>query len=100
MSPGVENLFRLLKAAGQVEMHTALMNDYNAGSLQYVTLKDAVADALVSLSDSIREKKKEVMADKKTYKDRVKASAAEIRKSAQQTLQEVKELTGLMHTVN
>lgn len=100
MSPGVENLFRLLDAGGNAETYIEFKSAFKAGTLKYVTLKEAVADVLVNISEQIREKKKEVLADKKVYKDRVKASAAEIRKKAQQTLREVKELTGLMHTVN
>ena len=43
------------------------------------------------------EKKKEISADKRKLKDQVKQSSSEIRKRAQETLKEVKELVGLMN---
>ena len=97
MSPGVANLFELLKAAGAKEAHSRLMKDYEAGSLRYVDLKDAVADALVALSNEFRNKKAELLADKKAVKEQIKASSAAIRKEAQQTMKEVKELSGLLN---
>lgn len=97
MSAGVENLFSLLKAAGQLDAHASLMADYEAGALKYVDLKQAVADGLVAVSTPIREKRAELLADKKAVKNQIKASSAEIRKRAQQTLKEVKELVGLVN---
>jgi tryptophanyl-tRNA synthetase len=97
MSPGVENLFSLLKACGHQEAHDSLMQDYNAGSLKYVELKDAVGDALVELSSRFRERKAEVKANKKEIKNQIKASSAAIRARAQQTVKEVKDLVGLMN---
>lgn len=97
MSPGVENLFGLLSAAGNGTAHDELMDQYKAGNLRYVDLKDAVADALIDLSRPFRERKAELNADKKAVKNQVKASSAEIRKRAQQTVREVKELTGLLN---
>lgn len=97
MSPGVTNLFGLLKASDQLETHDALMTDFNNGTLKYSDLKDAVADALVGVSAPIKEKKAALVADKKAVKNRVKASSAEIRKRAQETIKEVKDLTGLVN---
>ena len=97
MSPGVDNLFRLLKATGKLDDYQTLMSDYEAGNLKYVSLKDAVADALVEISKGFREKKAELMADKKAVKNQIKYTSSEIRKRAQQTVKEVKELTGLLN---
>jgi len=97
MSPGVENLFSLLKACRQNEAYDSLMADYQQGQLKYVDLKQAVADALVGVSAPIRAKKQELLSDKKSVKNQVKASSAEIRKRAQQTVKEVKEITGLLN---
>jgi len=97
MSPGVANLFRLLKASERLDEHDSLLADYEAGSLKYVDLKEAVADALVAISAAMRERKAELLADKKEVKNRIKASSAEIRKKAQETMQEVKELAGLLN---
>ena len=95
MSPGVQNLFELLRAGGNKEAHGSLMQAYEQGDLKYVELKDAVADTLVTLSNGFREKKAELKANKKEVKNQVKASSAAIRAQAQQTVKEVKELCGL-----
>lgn len=97
MAEGVQNLFELIKAAGYKSQHDELMTQYNSGQLKYVDLKQVTADALVELISSITERKKEIVADKKRLKDQVKQSSSEIRKVAQQTLREVKELVGLMN---
>lgn len=97
MSPGVANLFSLLNACGKTEAHQSLLEDYQKGALKYVELKMAVADALVEISTPFRAKKAELSADKKAVKNQIKAAANEIRKKAQQTIREVKDLTGLQN---
>lgn len=97
MSPGVRNLFELLKASERMDAHDSLMTDYHAGALKYVELKDAVADALVAISSEVRERRAELDANKKEVKQRIKASSAAIRKEAQETVRAVKELAGLMN---
>ncbi len=95
MSPGVQNLFRLLKAAGQQAAHDSLQDDYQAGALRYSDLKQAVADGLEAVSAPIRERRAELLSDKKAVKNQIKASSAEIRKRAQATVKEVKDMVGL-----
>lgn len=95
MSAGVENLFSLLKAAGKMDAHTSLMEDYHAGNLKYSDLKGEVAEGLVALSATFKERKADVLNQKKEIKNQIKASSAEIRKRAQETVREVKELAGL-----
>ncbi|MBP6448686.1 MAG: tryptophan--tRNA ligase [Saprospiraceae bacterium] len=97
MAEGIQNLFELIKASGWNTEHDHLMRDYNAGSLKYVDLKQVTADALVQLVIPFTEKKKELNADKKHLKDQIKQSSSEVRKVAQQTMREVKELVGLLN---
>jgi len=97
MSAGVANLFQLLKASGKQEAHDALMETYHAGTLKYSELKAVVADGLVELSQGFREKRQEIQANKKDVKRQIKASSAEIRKRAQETVREVKDLAGLLN---
>ena len=97
MAEGIQNLFELIKASGWNTEHDHLMRDYNAGSLKYVDLKQVTADALVQLIIPFTEKKKELNADKKHLKDQIKQSSSEVRKVAQQTMREVKELVGLLN---
>lgn len=95
MSPGVANLFELLKACGHMEVRQSLLDDYNAGALKYVDLKQATANALVEVTNPIKEKFAEINSDKKKYKQQIQDGSAQIRKRAQQTLFEVKEICGL-----
>jgi tryptophanyl-tRNA synthetase len=68
-----------------------------AGTLQYGRLKDVVADHLIALTDPIRAHRAAIVADKKAFKERVIASSEIIRRKAQQTLREVKDLAGLLN---
>jgi tryptophanyl-tRNA synthetase len=97
MSEGVENLFSLMKAAGAIEAHDHLMENYHAGSLRYSDLKEEVANALVEMTQVFVKRKAELNADKKALKDQIKQSSSEIRKRAQETIKEVKDLVGLLN---
>jgi len=97
MAEGVANLFELIKACGWTENHNSLMDAYRADTLKYVDLKQAAADALVQLTQGFIERKKEINADKRKLKDQIRQSSAEIRRIAQETLKEVKDLTGLLN---
>jgi len=97
MSPGIQNLFTLIKASGFIDDHDSLINDYHAGALKYVALKEAAANALVSLSSQFVENKKAIIADKREIKYKIKQSSENIRKTAQQTVRDVKELSGLLN---
>ncbi|MBK9490035.1 MAG: tryptophan--tRNA ligase [Haliscomenobacter sp.] len=96
MSPGVKNLFELLKACEKIETYTALKADYDAGNLKYAPLKEAVAEALVEISEAVRSKRAELNT-RKEVKEEIKASSAQIRERAQHTLRNVKELSGLLN---
>lgn len=97
MSPGVQNLFQILKAAGGQTEHDALLEDFTNGSLKYSHLKEVVGDVLVGMSTDFIERKNALGADKKEMKNAIKASSYEIRKKAQATLKEVKSLIGLQN---
>lgn len=96
MSEGVANLFELMKAAGSGD-YDGLMADHESGSLKYSELKESTANALVKLTAGFIERKKEILDNKKELKYKIKQSSSEIRKVAQQTLYEVKDLVGLMN---
>lgn len=97
MSPGVKNLFSLLQASGKEDTYNVLMANYESGNLKYVELKEAVAEAMVEISNPIRERKAAILANKKEIKEQVKASSAQIRQHAQETMRQVKELAGLLN---
>jgi tryptophanyl-tRNA synthetase len=97
MAEGVQNLFELIKASGWKKEHDELMTHYHDGTLKYVDLKQVTADALVELTSTFIARKQEINADKKALKDQIKQSSSEIRKRAQETMREVKELIGLLN---
>ncbi|MGB3196707.1 MAG: tryptophan--tRNA ligase, partial [Saprospiraceae bacterium] len=95
MSPGVKNLFEIIKACQKLDQYQTLMNDYTNGQLKYSALKEIVSDALVELITPIRENYQEISSNKKEHKEQIRASSAVIRNRAKQTLQEVREIVGL-----
>ncbi len=97
MSEGVTNLFELLKVSGGKEEYESLTHDYNAGNLRYSDLKQAVANQLVTLTNDFKDRKNEIVKQKKDIKYQIKQSSAEIRKRAQETLREVKDMVGLLN---
>jgi len=97
MAEGIQNLFELIKASGRITEHDELMENYLSGTLKYIDLKQVTADALVHMIAGFVEKKKEISADKRKLKDQVRQSSSEIRKRAQETIKEVKDLIGLLN---
>jgi tryptophanyl-tRNA synthetase len=95
MSAGVGNLFNLIKACEKTEEYNSLLKDYSSGTLRYKELKDTTADALVELTEPIRKKKEELMADRayiEKLAGRLSEQACEI---ASETIAGVRDLTGL-----
>lgn len=98
MSAGVENLFELLKASGaQSSTVNALLDSHSSGNLKYSELKEVVAESVVNMLAPFNERRKQLSADKRALKDQIKSSSIEIRKIAQETVKEVKDLVGLMN---
>ncbi len=95
MSPGVRNLFELIKACGDTENHQQLMSDYQNGTLKYSSLKETVSEALVALLVPFKERLQEIEANKKAIKNQIAESSAKFRQDAQTTMKEVRELVGL-----
>ena len=99
MSPGVANLFQILAVSGGHEAHKKLTEDYGNGRLMYSELKAAVSEYLLAFLKPIRERYSEITSDKRTYRDQVRESSLQIRKKAQQTVREVREITGLQNVI-
>lgn len=96
ISPGVENLFNLIKACGKSAEYQQLMKDYKAGNLKYKDLKDTTADALVELIIPLRSKREELMKDKAYLEKLSKELSSKAREVAAKTLEGVRKLTGLL----
>jgi tryptophanyl-tRNA synthetase len=94
MSPGVQTLFTFLKllAPGEVKKFT---QSYEDGSLRFVELKDAVAEAVFAEIKPLQDKRQELAQDPAYVDQVIKEGAQKARAVAQKTVQEVKEKMGL-----
>jgi tryptophanyl-tRNA synthetase len=95
MSPGVANLFELLKACGKMTEHQELMNDYNTGTLKYSALKEHVANGLVALSKQFIDRKAALTESGRVIDEMVHAMSEKARVLAKETMREVRDLVGL-----
>ena len=94
MSPGVTNLFTILKALDGETEHATLMTDYKAGSLRYSDLKGAVSDVVWNKVAEIQAGKEAFPPDK--VRDVLTAGAAKARPIAQAKVAEVRKKIGLI----
>lgn len=95
MSPGVTNLFEILKASGNVEDAAAMQKDYDTGKRQYSELKEVTANALVALTSRLRARREEILKDAGAVSAKVNEMSAKARDIARETLTEVRRLIGL-----
>ena len=95
MSPGVTNLFELLKACNKLNEYSLLMTHYQAGTLKYAELKELVANALVELSKQFIAQKAELTLNPKAIEEQVYEMSNKARILAKETLKEVRKMVGL-----
>lgn len=96
MSPGVKNLFDLLKLTDTSGTYEHMLKKYSEKDLKYSEFKPVVADCIVEYLKPIQEKRKE-LEDNLDYVAKVLVQGAEkARKVAQNTMAEVKEKMGLL----
>ena len=95
MSPGVANLFELLKASGKTDQASELLKDYEIGKLQYRVLKETVADAIVELTSTLKARRHEIAADPETVNSQVREMSDKARTLARDTMKEVRRMIGL-----
>jgi len=93
MSPGVANLFTILASLGRKEAHDALTRDYEGGSLRYVDLKGAVADAIWETAAAIQERRAKYPIER--VREVLRDGAARARPLAQAKMAEVRRRIGL-----
>lgn len=96
MSPGVLNLFNLIRACGKTPEYDRLMENYKSGNLQYKDLKDTTADALVELIAPFRDRKAQLMADKAQIEQIARQLSEKASDVAADTLRRVRKRTGLL----
>ena len=93
MSPGVANLFTILKNLGEEDRHGNLTRDYEAGSLRYVDLKGAVSDAIWGTLSRIQAAKEAYPLEK--VREVVESGASQARPLAEAKMADVRKRIGL-----
>jgi tryptophanyl-tRNA synthetase len=96
MSPGVANLFTLIRACNNMDAWDSLKADYDNGALKYKDLKEAAADSLVNTLRPFRERREELNGRQDEMLALARESSAVARAYAGKTLDEVKKLAGLL----
>jgi len=95
MSPGVANLFTLLRHFADEATVAHFQDAYEAGGIRYGELKQALADAVLAELGPIRERRKALSARPKEVWEMLAAGAERAAKVARVTMTEVRERMGL-----
>ncbi len=95
MGPGAQNLLAILRACGRNDLAEQFERDYANGPRRYAPLKDAVAEALIALTEPMRERRAALLADRAHVHRLMREGAEKARAIAQKTIREVRERTGL-----
>ncbi len=95
MSPGVKNLFTLLRSFAGPEAVTYFQEQYAAGTLRYGELKPAVAEAVVAELNPIRARREELAARPDQVWDALASGGDRARGIARATMTEVRERMGI-----
>ncbi|MBT3424708.1 MAG: tryptophan--tRNA ligase [Bacteroidetes bacterium] len=95
MSPGIRNLFEILKACEKQDEIDQLQKDFEAGTLSYKNLKDTVGDALVELTSELIIRRKVFEENPEKVKQILKEGAEKARYVANKTITKVKKRAGL-----
>ncbi len=93
MTPGVQSLFSLAKLF--LSNISEFEGSYQAGNLQFSSMKDALAEAISTELSAFQEKRKEFERDASSVDRYLKDGAEKAREIASKTTSEVKEKMGL-----
>ena len=93
MSPGVENLFLLLRITAPAEVAEGYLARYRSGEPMYGDLKQAVRDHLEEALRPIRERRAAL--DDRTVRETLRAGAERAGEIARRTMAEVRDLIGV-----
>ncbi len=94
MSPGVENLFNLIKACGKQREYNELLSQYQNGNLKYKDLKEVTANAVVALTKNLINRRIKLLKGRKTIEKKINESSKKARSYAQNTLSNLRSLIG------
>jgi tryptophanyl-tRNA synthetase len=95
-SPGVDNLFLLLRHFGTKQQLEQFENSFADGSIKYSELKATLAEHISEHFAEFRERKKELMSNKDHLYEILADGARKAKTVAHETLVEVKQKIGLL----
>lgn len=96
MSSGVKSLFTLADLFMPTEQLQGFKHQYENGSLKFVEIKDALADAIYADLQPLQQKRKDLEADTAYVNDVIRFGAEKARALATETIREVKHKMGLV----
>ncbi len=99
MGPGVKNLFILLEGFAEPDVVAQFKEDYSNQKLRYADLKNTLAEAIVSYTTPIREKRNELLSRPEELKEILAAGGDKARAQAKETMKEVRERMGFFMPV-
>jgi len=94
MTLGIKTLFTYAQLFVPKQV-TSFKKEYDDGTLQFVTVKDAVSEAIYQELKPFQERRKEIQRDQKYIDQVIKEGAEKARTIASQTVKEVKEKMGI-----
>ncbi len=95
-APGVENLLFLLGHFASKDTLNYFLDQQSNGTLKFSELKHELSNAINSFFSPVREKKKEILADKNFIAQTLAEGAERARSVARSTLKQVKQKIGLV----
>lgn len=95
VSPGVRNLLTLMRACGVMDEASQMEADYHGGTLRYSDLKNTTADALVTLTGEMRDRRADILRQETDLDGRIFEMASRARGRAAETLALAREAAGL-----
>ena len=99
MSEGVKNLFTLMELVSQPSTVEYFKEQYYNLTIRYGDMKKQLAEDMNKFIEPIREKIKELSADKEYINKILRQGAEKARESATKTIKEVREVIGFNNTI-
>jgi tryptophanyl-tRNA synthetase len=93
-SEAVKNLFTIMNVVSKPETYKHFMEKYSSCEIRYGDMKKQLAEDIVQLTEPIRLRINDILADNKYLSKVVSAGAEKARESASKTVKEVREIIG------
>lgn len=93
-SQSIQNLFDLMQVVSPVDMQTFFNDQYNSCSIRYGDLKKQLAKDIIEFTSPLRDRILEISQNKTYLKEVAQLGAEKAKKSASQTISQVREIIG------